>query len=75
MFERRDIERRSAFRKKERMAACQVVDSPYVIDKLYATPPPKAWQVAYKDLTWWSSRGDDVSAIIERLFSRTPFLD
>jgi hypothetical protein len=76
MFERRRIDRRFAYLGKRRMAACQVVDSPFVIDKLSATLPPKAWQKAHDYFTWWSRhRGDDTGAFIERLFSRTSFLD
>jgi hypothetical protein len=74
MFELTSIERRP-FRQKKRMAAYHVVDSPYLIDKLYAALPPKAWQDSYDQIMWWTHLGRDVGPVLERLFSRTPFLD
>lgn len=57
MFELRYIDADADGASKKSMAACQIVDSPYVIEKLSATLPPKAWQHAYDRITWLSHLG------------------
>jgi hypothetical protein len=44
MFGLRSVDAGADAASKKSMAACQVVDSPYLIDKLYGALPPKAWQ-------------------------------
>jgi hypothetical protein len=75
MFELRYVNAGADAASKKSMASCQVVDSPYVIDKLYSVLPAKTWQDSYDHITWWTHLGQDVGPVIERLFSRTPFLD
>jgi Retrotransposon hot spot protein len=75
MFELRGLDEGGAFHERFRMGACQVVDSPYAIDKLYATLPPERWQEAYDRLIWWIGLGTNTVAVMDLLFSRTSFLD